>query len=352
MTNDYSDFRVTMTARAPGQVSMAQGKGAIASASRQASELAIQVLQDGGNAFDAAFATAFSLCIYHPQAGNLGGGGYLLFQEKGAQPKVFNYREQAPMGATREDFLLPDGSPDPDKTAFGPTSVCVPGTVKAFFELQKRYGRLKAKDLLLAIAQRAEEGACITQYEADCLNRLAPKLAVSPESKRIYVRGERFDYRMFGVKGTQFPNGSAVQVDQFPGQLVLTYRLIRIVARLTADFLLAGNSAVTWNLVLSGAPAFAVDHDDHVLRKKESDTFAYGFEAGALTGLEFRLSDRASAVAALDVAYLRTKGDMEQYFYGDDPFTSNDETGKRYKNVVDRIIALGGSLSVGVRYRL
>lgn len=192
MTNNYNDFRVTRTASAPGQVSLAQGRGAIASASRQASELAIQVLQDGGNAFDAAFATAFSLCIYHPQAGNLGGGGYLLFQEKGAQPKVFNYREQAPMGATREAFLLPDGSPDPDKTAFGPASVCVPGTVKAFFELQKRYGRLKAKDLLLAIARRAEEGASLTQYEADCLNRLTPKLAASPESKRIYVRAEPF----------------------------------------------------------------------------------------------------------------------------------------------------------------
>ena len=192
MTSNYNDFRVTRTAGAPGRVSMAQGKGAIASASRQASELAIQVLQDGGNAFDAAFATAFALCIYHPQAGNLGGGGYLLFQEKGAQPKVFNYREQAPSGATRADFLLPDASPDPDKTAFGPASVCVPGTVKAFFELQKRYGRLKAKDLLLAIAQRAEAGALLTQYEADCLNRLAPKLAASPESKRIYVRAEPF----------------------------------------------------------------------------------------------------------------------------------------------------------------
>jgi gamma-glutamyltranspeptidase / glutathione hydrolase len=90
VANGYNDFRITMAASAPGRVSMAQGKGAIASASRQASELAIQVLQDGGNAFDAAFATAFSLCIYHPQAGNLGGGGYLLFREKGAQPKVFN----------------------------------------------------------------------------------------------------------------------------------------------------------------------------------------------------------------------------------------------------------------------
>lgn len=192
MTNGYNDFRITMDPSSSGQVSTAQGRGAIASASRQASELAIQVLQDGGNAFDAAFATAFSLCVCHPQAGNLGGGGYLLFQEKGARPKVFNYREQAPRGATREAFLLPDGSPDPDRTAFGPSSVCVPGTVKAFFELQRRYGRLKARDLLLAVARLAEEGAVVTQYEADCLNRLAPKLAMSPEAKRIYVRAEPF----------------------------------------------------------------------------------------------------------------------------------------------------------------
>ncbi|HNX30752.1 MAG TPA: gamma-glutamyltransferase [Holophaga sp.] len=188
MTNTYNDFRVTMSAAGPGQVSLAEGRGAVATAARQASELAVQVLQDGGNAFDAAFATAFSLCIYHPQAGNLGGGGYLLFQEKGGRPQAFNYREQAPMGARREAFLLPDGNPDPDKTAFGPCSVCVPGTVKAFFELHARHGKLKAADLLLEVARRAEEGAVVTQYEADCLNRLAPRLAVSPEARRIYVR--------------------------------------------------------------------------------------------------------------------------------------------------------------------
>ena len=192
MTNGYNDFRVKMEAGAPGQVSVARGRGAVATAARQSSELAIQVLQDGGNAFDAAFATAFSLSVCHPQAGNLGGGGYLLFQEKGAQPRVFNYREQAPLGAVREAFLLPDGSPDPDRTAFGPSSVCVPGTVKAFFELHRRYGRLKAGDLLRAVADQAEAGAVLTQYEADCLNRLAPKLAVSPEARRIYVRAEPF----------------------------------------------------------------------------------------------------------------------------------------------------------------
>ncbi len=192
MTNDYKDFRITMGARAGASPSVAQGKGGVATVSPQASELAIDVLRDGGNAFDAAFATAFALCIYHPQAGNLGGGGYLLYKERGGPPKALGFREQAPAAATREAFLRPDGSPDPDRTAFGPASVCVPGTVKAFFELQRRHGRLRPRDLLRGIARRAEAGARITGYEADCLNRLAPKLAASPEARRIYVRDVPF----------------------------------------------------------------------------------------------------------------------------------------------------------------
>lgn len=193
MSTNYNDFRVQTAAAPAGRVSVARGRGAVASVSREASELAIAVLEGGGNAFDAAFSLAFSLCVHHPQAGNIGGGGYLLFQEKGAsQPTVFNYREQAPSGARRERFLLPDGSPDPERTAFGPTSVCVPGTVKAFFALQGRYGALRARDLLLPIARRAEEGARVTRYEAECLNRLGPKLAASAESKRVYVKSTPF----------------------------------------------------------------------------------------------------------------------------------------------------------------
>ena len=192
MSSDYNQFRMTMSG-AHGQVSTARGAGAVASAHRQASELAIAALEDGGNAFDAAFVLAFALAIYHPQAGNLGGGGYLLYQERGAsRPCAFNYREQAPAAATLAAFLLPDGSADPDRTAFGPMSVCVPGTVKAFFELHRRHGRLRAADLLTRIARCAERGAELTQYEADCLNRLGPRLAASPEARRIYVRDEPF----------------------------------------------------------------------------------------------------------------------------------------------------------------
>ncbi len=189
MTSHYNDFRIRMTAPSQATVSTAQGRGAVASVSKPASELAIAVLNDGGNAFDAAFSLAFSLCVHHPQAGNLGGGGYLVFKEKSApHPGAFNFREQAPARATAASFLLDDGSADPEKTSYGPTAVCVPGTVKAFFELQQRYGRLNPRDILLTIAKQAEEGTAVTQYEADCLNRLGPKLANSPEANRIYVR--------------------------------------------------------------------------------------------------------------------------------------------------------------------
>lgn len=153
-----------------------------------ASELAIEVLKDGGNAFDAAFALAFSLCISHPQAGNVGGGGYLVYREGRQVPRTINFREQAPRAATREAFMLPDGNPDPDKTAFGPMSVCVPGTVKAFFTLQARHGKLKARDLMTAIARLADDGALLTHYEAECMNRLGPRLAASPEARKHYVR--------------------------------------------------------------------------------------------------------------------------------------------------------------------
>jgi gamma-glutamyltranspeptidase/glutathione hydrolase len=192
LDHSYNQFRVTVSAPAVGQVSTARGRGAVASASAQASELAAAVLRDGGNAFDAAFTLAFALCVYHPQAGNLGGGGYLLYQERGGDVRALAYREQAPAGARREAFLLPDGSPDPDRTAFGPASVCVPGTVKAFFELHRRHGRKPAGDLLREVARRAEAGVPVTRYEADCLNRLAPRLAVSPEARRIYVRDQPY----------------------------------------------------------------------------------------------------------------------------------------------------------------
>ncbi len=193
MKSNYDAFRVKLRKRTASDVSIAKGKGAVASVSRQASAVGIKVLKDGGNAFDAAFALAFALTVYHPQAGNIGGGGYVVFKERGRdKPRIINYREKSPSGAKRGFYLKPDGSVDPDLTAFGPGSVCVPGTVKAFYELQKNRGVLKAQDLLEYISRLAIEGTRLNQYQVQCLNRLSSKLSVSPESKRNYVKKEGY----------------------------------------------------------------------------------------------------------------------------------------------------------------
>lgn len=168
----------------------------------------------------------------------------------------------------------------------------------------------------------------------------------------LSVRAERFDYLMTGIEGWQrFPGSPRVQVDALSGQPVLTYELTRVMPRFFAEVGLAEGRIAGWNATLSAGPAFAWDHDDHVLRKKNSDTYAFGFEAGVRSELAFRVSDRSRLVAAAELAYFRTKGTMDQHFYGDDPGTQDrDETGTDYNNVVNRIIGLAGGVTAGYRF--
>jgi gamma-glutamyltranspeptidase/glutathione hydrolase len=190
--DDYDDFRISIEKAPYGEMSIARGRGAVASVSEEASRLAIGALTDGGNAFDAAFVLAFALAVCHPQAGNIGGGGYCILKLRGAlSPVVLNYRERAPRSAVRE-LYFDNGAINPEKTAFGPCSVCVPGMVKAWFTIQKRYGRLSAKDLLFSVADLARKGVRLTEYQVRCLNRLRPKLERSPESRAVYIKKDDF----------------------------------------------------------------------------------------------------------------------------------------------------------------
>jgi len=197
----YKDFHVNLQTEKQRSVRVARGKGAIATVSRDATEFGIQVLRDGGNAFDAALAVGFALAVYHPQAGNIGGGGYILYKATGEKaPHCINYREVSPSGVDRREYLAPTGEVDPDSSAFGPKSVCVPGTVKAFFFLQKERGTLSARNILSRLARRAREGGKISNYQAQCLNRLCGKLSFSPESKKIFCSRESY------TAGDRLPN--------------------------------------------------------------------------------------------------------------------------------------------------
>lgn len=167
----------------------------------------------------------------------------------------------------------------------------------------------------------------------------------------LALRAEYFSFEMFGAEGWQrIPGPEPVFVEESPGSLVLTYELLRVMPRLYADMTLARGSKTSWNAVVSAGPAFAKDHDDHVLRLKESETQAYGFELGLRTGVALRISSVLSLTADADLAWMWSKGDMDQRWYGDDPFTPKDETGVSIRDVETHIQGLGGGASVGMRF--
>jgi hypothetical protein len=167
----------------------------------------------------------------------------------------------------------------------------------------------------------------------------------------LAIRAERVEYALYGAEGWQNFPGEDAKVSAIPDSIrVLRYGLTRVQPRLFAEMRLMGSARAELKLSLSAAPALAWDHDDHLLRKKESDTFAYGFEIGGGTELAIRLAARLRLIVAGDLAYFRAKGEMDQHFYGDDPGTGKDETGLDIENVVTRIIGLGGGLSLGARY--
>ena len=175
----------------------------------------------------------------------------------------------------------------------------------------------------------------------------------NPVSYGASLRVDAFSMDMLGVRGWQrAPDQPPITLDTLSGQLVLTYALIRVIPRIYADMVLFERKWVTWNSLLSLSPAtMAWDHDDHVLRRKSSDTFAFGFELGYSLGFAFHLNSRMDLAIASDLYWSWTRGKMDQRFYGDDPFTdSEDETGLRIDDVDNRIIGLAGGISLGLNF--
>src|SRR5262249_60278907 len=103
--------------------------GMVATDEELGSRAGIEILQKGGNAVDAAVATAFALAVVEPAAGNIGGGGFMLIRLASGKTTFFDYREVAPGRATRDMYVLPNGKLDPEASTLGYKSVAVPGTV-------------------------------------------------------------------------------------------------------------------------------------------------------------------------------------------------------------------------------
>src|SRR6266516_2354430 len=121
---------------------------AVVSVDPIASNAGIDILRKGGNAVDAAVATAFALAVTWPGAGNLGGGGFMLIHLKNGETTAIDYREKAPERATLKMFLNDNGEVDSNKSGVGYLVIGVPGTVKGLWEASRHYGKLDWKTLV------------------------------------------------------------------------------------------------------------------------------------------------------------------------------------------------------------
>ncbi len=161
--------------------------GAVVSVEPLASATGARALARGGNAVDAAIATAFALAVTWPEAGNVGGGGFMLIRAPGGRALFIDYREKAPRAAEASMFLGPDGKVDKNATRLGYRCAGVPGTVAGLWLAHQLYGDLDWAELVLPAADLAEGGFEVSAELAASSARHARELALCEETRRIFL---------------------------------------------------------------------------------------------------------------------------------------------------------------------
>lgn len=143
----------------------------VVSARAEASKIGTEILKKGGNAFDAMIATEMALAVCYPYAGNLGGGGFMVYRSQYGEIGSLDYREKAPMAATKNMYLDKDGNVIPNKSSVGAMSVGVPGTIAGMFAVHEKFGSLPIEVILKPVIELAKKGYIITEQQAERLQK-------------------------------------------------------------------------------------------------------------------------------------------------------------------------------------
>jgi gamma-glutamyltranspeptidase/glutathione hydrolase len=144
-------------------------KAMVVSAREEASKIGVEILQKGGNAFDAMVATELALAVSHPQAGNIGGGGFMVFRKANGETGALDYREKAPLSASKDMYLDEKGNVIEGKSTETALASGIPGTIAGVFEVHQKYGSLPISEILKPVIALAERGCVVTQYQAQSL---------------------------------------------------------------------------------------------------------------------------------------------------------------------------------------
>ncbi len=152
-------------------------KGVVVSARAEASEAGLSMLKKGGNAIDAAIAVQFALAVVYPNAGNIGGGGFLVYRSADGATDALDFREKAPSQATRDMYLDKSGNAMQEKSLYGNLASGVPGTVDGMVKAHERYGKLSWKQCIQPAVDLAIHGFILTKKQAADLNHNHTALA-------------------------------------------------------------------------------------------------------------------------------------------------------------------------------
>ena len=164
-----------------------KNKGVVVSAHPLASEAGAKVLKMGGNAYDAVVAAQYALAVVYPQAGNIGGGGFLVGVKNNGEKFTLDYRETAPKKASRDMYIDKKGKADTDLSQNGRLAVGVPGSVAGFFATLK-HCKLPMEKIIQPAIDLAEQGFAITEQEADMLNNNREHFLRHNKSATVFVK--------------------------------------------------------------------------------------------------------------------------------------------------------------------
>ena len=187
-------FLVTTPLLAASKEPVRARRAMVASTSEIASRVGADVMRQGGNAVDAAVAVSLALAVTWPSAGNLGGGGFMLVRKTDGATEAIDYRERAPLAATRDMYLDAQGNVVKGMSTEGYRAVAVPGTVAGLMMAHKRHGKLPWSDLVEPARKLAAEGFEVPWHlhRSLRLNSTIEKMKDFPESRRIFQRDGRF----------------------------------------------------------------------------------------------------------------------------------------------------------------
>jgi gamma-glutamyltranspeptidase/glutathione hydrolase len=173
-------------------------KAMVVSAREEASAIGIEIMKKGGNAFDAMVGTELALAVAYPFAGNLGGGGFMVYRKSNGDVGAIDYREKAPLSASKDMYLDSLGNVIPGMSTKGATAVGVPGTIAGIFEVHDKFGSLPIKDILEPVIALVEKGVVVTEKQADRLDRYWDQIIeVNGEHTLFYskcVAGDTLNY--------------------------------------------------------------------------------------------------------------------------------------------------------------